>query len=586
MESTQGSAAFASGPDNPSSRRAGQSPFVYLGVLIVTFVLADFGGLLSAFLSGHGWPSHHMPSLVALWSHASDPSAAWHVPVGPVGFYWLITVFVIAVAIGGPWYLFTRFEDRKRDRSDDAARVEGLATARDVRLAAGKRQLLAHAPVLRPTLRDPEVGDLGLNLGASRRVRVYFSVEDSMIIVGPPRSGKGLFLAVNAILDAPGPVITTSTRPDNLAVTLAARSARGRVGVVDLEQLANGVPSTLRWSPIHGCEFPQTAINRAAALCVGAADGIDGGSFWLQQAIAVVRCLLRAAALDHRTVADLARWSVSPNAALDAVAILTESPGEVPNWAWELDAIIAKDPRQRDGVWSLVANVFAPLANPDVIRQLSPAPGEEFIADDFLREDGTLYLLATSSGASATANFIGALIEDVVAAARRLAAASPGARLERPLTLVLDELASFPIESVKSLMNDGGGSGIATIGIVQSLSQMRDIWGHDGAAALWNSATYKIVLGGSSSVDDLRDLVALSGERESDTSVRRPILELSMIRTLKEGQALLLLRRARPMVLALRPWTDRKDASRLRQAKQKVEEMLRQGAIAKRADRD
>ncbi|MHB8335664.1 MAG: type IV secretory system conjugative DNA transfer family protein [Acidimicrobiales bacterium] len=453
-------------------------------------------------------------------------------------------------------------------------------------MAAGKKQLLARAPVLRPTLRDPVVGDLGLNLGVCRRVGVYFSVEDSMIIVGPPRSGKGLFLAINMILDAPGPVITTSTRPDNLAATLAARSARGRVGVVDLEQLANGVPSTLRWSPIHGCEFPQTAINRAAALCVGAADGIDGGSFWLQQAIAVVRCLLRAAALDHRTMADLARWSVSPNAALDAVAILTESPGEVPNWAWELDAIIAKDPRQRDGVWSLVANVFAPLANPDVIRQLSPAPGEEFIADDFLREDGTLYLLATSSGASATANFIGALIEDVVAAARRLAAASPGARLTRPLTLVLDELASFPIESVKSLMNDGGGSGIATIGIVQSLSQMRDRWGHDGAAALWNSATYKIVLGGSSSVDELRDLVALSGDRESDSSTRRPILDLSMIRTLKEGQALLLLRRARPMVLALRSWTDRKDASRLRQGKQKVEEMLQQGAITKRADRD
>ncbi len=32
---------------------------------------------------------------------------------------------------------------------------------------------------------------------------------DSMIILGPPRSGKGLHLAIPMILDAPGPVIYT-----------------------------------------------------------------------------------------------------------------------------------------------------------------------------------------------------------------------------------------------------------------------------------------------------------------------------------------------------------------------------------------
>ena len=38
-------------------------------------------------------------------------------------------------------------------------------------------------------------------------------------MLGPPRSGKGLHLVINAILDAPGAVITTATRPDNIAVT-------------------------------------------------------------------------------------------------------------------------------------------------------------------------------------------------------------------------------------------------------------------------------------------------------------------------------------------------------------------------------
>ena len=50
----------------------------------------------------------------------------------------------------------------------------------------------------------------------------YASVEDSMVILGPPRSGKGYNLVIPFILDAPGAVVTTSTRPDNLAATMSA----------------------------------------------------------------------------------------------------------------------------------------------------------------------------------------------------------------------------------------------------------------------------------------------------------------------------------------------------------------------------
>ena len=39
---------------------------------------------------------------------------------------------------------------------------------------------------------------------------VWASVEDSMLLLGPPRSGKGLHLVIPMILDAPGAVVTTS----------------------------------------------------------------------------------------------------------------------------------------------------------------------------------------------------------------------------------------------------------------------------------------------------------------------------------------------------------------------------------------
>jgi type IV secretory pathway TraG/TraD family ATPase VirD4 len=118
-----------------------------------------------------------------------------------------------------------------------------------------------------------------------------------MVMLGPPRSGKGVHIVINAILDAPGAVITTSTRPDNLTAALAARSKVGPVAVLDPQGLAPGIPSATRWSPIRGCENPQTAMIRAKALTAGAASGTTDSNLWQSSAEAAVRALLHAAAL-------------------------------------------------------------------------------------------------------------------------------------------------------------------------------------------------------------------------------------------------------------------------------------------------
>ncbi len=108
----------------------------------------------------------------------------------------------------------------------------------------------------------------------------------------------------------------------------------------------------------------------------------------------------------------------------------------------------------------------------------SPAPtppdeGKGFDPEAFLRDRGTLYLLGTASGASATGRLVGAFVEDVVATARHLAAASAGARLDPPLSLILDEAANYPLPSLPSLMSEGGGTGISTVVVLQSLAQAR-----------------------------------------------------------------------------------------------------------------
>jgi type IV secretory pathway TraG/TraD family ATPase VirD4 len=137
----------------------------------------------------------------------------------------------------------------------------------------------------------------------------WATVEDSLVVLGAPRSGKGLHLVVPAILDAPGAVVTTSTRPDNLAVTIAARARRGPVAIFDPQVLAPGVNGVLRWSPIRGCESPRVAMARARALCGDSAGGVENASFWSQQALTAVRCLLHAAALGGRSPIELVRCS-------------------------------------------------------------------------------------------------------------------------------------------------------------------------------------------------------------------------------------------------------------------------------------
>jgi type IV secretory pathway TraG/TraD family ATPase VirD4 len=421
-------------------------------------------------------------------------------------------------------------------------------------------------------------------------VTCYSTVEDSSVILGPPRSGKGLHLVIPAILDAPGAVITTSTRPDNLTVTLEARRARGPVAVFDPQGLAPGVPATARWSPIRGCEDPHVAMIRAKALTTGAASGTTDANFWQSSAEQAVRALLHAAALGGCNTADLYRWSLSAIHAREAVMILSTHPGAAQSWHQGLDSLISADPRQRDSVWAMVSIAFAALADPRVLDAVSPADDEHLDPASFLSNNGTIYLLGTSTGAAATAGLVGAFLEDVLEVARRMAARSPAARLDPPLSMILDEAANYPLPSLASLMSDGGGSGIATTIVLQSLSQARAVWGEHAASAIWDAAIVKVILGGGSNARDLEDLSKLIGTRHKQVTSRSvgadgrsstststtevPILEPSALRTLPFGEAVLLLRSARPIALTLIPWLDRKDARELKASRAGLERTI------------
>ncbi|WP_185996257.1 TraM recognition domain-containing protein [Nocardioides campestrisoli] len=551
--------------------------FAICGAFLLALLLRAAGSV-AAFLTSTEQPANGVAASLLVLARPTSPGTALGTDGLSAMAFWVSLVILVSLLIGLGWGVW-RLIARARHRSaHDPQRIEGTATRRDIDATASEKALLRRASTLRPSLRRPAASDVGYLLGRSHGREIWASVEDSILVIGPPRSGKGLHLVINAILDAPGAVVTTSTRPDNLVATLHARRAKGPVAVFDPQRLTAGLSAVhdagVRWSPIRGCEDPLTAMIRATGLASStglSAGGTESGGFWEGRARAVLQALLHAAALERLTTRVLFEWSLSANAAMDAVGILSSHGGAAPGWTDSLQGMITSDPRTRDSIWMAVSQAMASLADPRVLNAVNPAPGEEFDPTDFLTRNGTLYLLATGAGAGAAWPLVAAFMEDLTETARHLAASSPGTRLDPPLLLALDEIGNLaPLPSLPVLMAEGGGTGITTMPVLQSLSQARAKWGDHAASTIWDASIVKVILGGASASKDLQELSVLIGERDELvdsvtiseygarstqwSTQRRHVMPPERMRTLPFGTGLVLLRSAPPIVVNLRPW--------------------------------
>ena len=174
----------------------------------------------------------------------------------------LLVVGALAVGVLVAW---RRWKQSGGWLRQDILNRDGVARRAEVLHDFGARAVRKRGKFTRPGVVNPSVQDLSWTLGRSRGVTVHVSTEESLVIQGAPRSGKGLYVVINAILDAPGAVVTTSTRADNLVVTLKARASGGRPVTVFDPQGMSGIPSSLRWSPVRGCEDPDMATRRGVS---------------------------------------------------------------------------------------------------------------------------------------------------------------------------------------------------------------------------------------------------------------------------------------------------------------------------------
>jgi hypothetical protein len=541
---------------------------------------------LGTLLAGHGWQpvdSHDLATVVSALPdtlpdlRGSYPTATRELlPPNPV--LWLLLLLIVGLAVAAAMAAL-RITARtgtpsSRQGRGGRRRPAGMASLAEIRRSMSEQTVRSRATQARPSLtgRSYPTIAVGLSIGTDlySRTGIWGSVEDSYLYLGPPRSGKGVHLVIPQALDAPGSLIVTSTRPDVLEATLRHRQQRGPVLAFDPQQLVADAPR-LRWSPARGCTDPLIAINRARALAAGsgmAASNRDG-EYWEQMTAAVLRTYLHAAALTDIPITDVLSWASRP-ADPTPVRILRQHPDAAPGWAEELAAQSLADPRQRDSVWSGVRRAVDCLADPRVADACSPNKDEQFAPTAFLESAGTLYLLGATGVQLSVAPLITALLEDILDTARAIAATRPHGRLDPPLLLLLDEAANIaPIPTLPNLLADGGGCGITTVAVLQSLAQARGRWGEPGADAMWDRATTKVVLGGLAHAEDLHRISRLAGDIDmplitkssgaggssrSVSTQRLPVLPLDKIRCLPAGEALVLARRTPPVHVRLRPY--------------------------------
>jgi hypothetical protein len=160
----------------------------------------------------------------------------------------------------------------------------GFATGFQLWLRWGRFAAWRESGRIRPSLRawyrlrHPQEHSVYIGRGHhGQALRV--SAQEHILVAGPPRAYKTALLS-RLITSAPGAVVSTSSKPDMFMLTSGLRQLRGPVHVFGPQGIG-GIPSTIRWSPVRGCEDPATAIRRADAFTAAVeSGGTSDGAFW------------------------------------------------------------------------------------------------------------------------------------------------------------------------------------------------------------------------------------------------------------------------------------------------------------------
>jgi len=384
-------------------------------------------------------------------------------------------------------------------------------------------------------------------------------VEEHALIMAPPRTGKTGLLA-RIVLHYPGPVMSTTTKADVFELTSGIRSRTGPVRVFNPQSIG-GVPSTFRWNPIDGCADEATAIRCADGFAHAVnMSGTEDGSFWTSKASSYLRGLFHAAALTRGDMRTVAAWAMG--SAENAEEILARAGAW--EWAMELAELRSEAQKTAATIKMVVSRALAFMTDPTLKQSVLPGDDDPFDIAAFLRQRGTLYLIAESEhDDSPVAPLFATMAGEVHHVAAQAGQTSPCGRLDPPLLMALDEIVQTCPVPLPAWLADSGGKGIQLIPVAHGEAQLRTRWQKDGAQVVLDTCGVKVWLPGITDTATLRMASDLCGqaalkERGQDHHTRHDVMTPDMIRQLPAGHALIVRGGYSPVIARLgAAWNDR-----------------------------
>ena len=268
---------------------------------------------------------------------------------------------------------------------------------------------------------------------AHYRHALRMPLDEHAVVTSPPQ-GRQDRMAGHGHPALPRAGAVHHDQARRVPLTSGIRARRGPVHVFNPQAIGD-VPSTFRWNPVDGCADPATAIRRADAFAQSVSQhGVEEGTFWASKASDYLRAYFHAAALAGLDLRAVARWVTGMNST-DAETILA-STGTDTGWHWasQLAELRGQANRTAQTIRMTMSRALAFLADPALAASVTPAPGQSLDLEDFLRQSGTLYLIAETRGEdSPVAPLFACLASEIHYTAALAGSRMPGARLDPPL---------------------------------------------------------------------------------------------------------------------------------------------------------
>lgn len=466
---------------------------------------------------------------MAGWT-SSITAALWLLPVVVIGAWWVgwmtLPTMVLCLIPTALWVwrrrmhaggVVTRLGDITR-------RKNGVASTLDIWRYGSQLPIRRKATVVRPSMAqltaaerlNTPATEFGARIARVGMFRwIWTSLEMVTLIVGGPRKGKSAYLATR-VVDAPGAVLTTSTRDDLYQITAAARIAKGsRIHVFNAVGLG-GIPTTLPFDPIVGCDNPAAAFERASDMLGTRSGGAQPNAdreYWDSEGRRWLSVLLHAAALGRKrgdacTMNDVDRWRADPERHKATIAsYLRRSPQ--PGMDTLIEGFIKLNTNTRTSITQASARATAWLTSPAAVA--ATKPGATVDVEELLRSRATIYLIGAKETQSEA--LVAGLVGLIAREARRLSGLSPNGRLDPSFSMVLDE-AGLLAPPLHDWTADMGGRGVCITAAFQSRAQMLDCWTPAQAGITLNNSATVMLFGGTKEPDDLELWSKLAGERE------------------------------------------------------------------------